>query len=163
MNNKYKIISGIIIMVLLISNIITLVLLLNKKDNCNVNEIDTNKSENSIVGIYHNSNWNNRDATLQLNEDMTCKYPNSNDTCKWTFDNGKLTITLSTYHIKYDNKDLQLSSSSWNIEACEESLENLKEEYKLINGRCEASNSEHEANIVNGGILLHDHVFNKIN
>ena len=46
-----------------------------------------------VAGIYHSDNWNGKEATLVLNEDGTCRYPNG-DTGTWTQEGDNIIITL---------------------------------------------------------------------
>lgn len=43
----------------------------------NIGKKETNKTSelNNVVGIYHSYSWNNKEATLVINSDGTCKYP----------------------------------------------------------------------------------------
>lgn len=157
MNKQAKIIIGALVGIIVI--LLVIIIILSDKPS------QTDKDLKQAVGIYHNSNWNNHDATLQLNNDMTCKYPNSNDICNWKISDNKIIITLEVYVINCDvNDHLNIFNQYATKESCNKDLETYKKEYDLTNPRCEKQDrGTHEANLINNGILLHDHVFIKIN
>lgn len=74
------------------------------------------------VGIYHNYDWNNREATLTLNADGTCRYPGGTKGT-WEIVDNTIVMTLSAQY----------------------------------------GESLHIAYIVNNGVILHDHFFQKMN
>lgn len=76
-------------------------------------------SKPSYEGIYWNSNWNGREATLILDENGGCKYP---------------TTPNCEYWVEDDSIKLKLYGSD---------------------------NDIHEAYVVDGGLILHDHFFEK--
>jgi ABC-type lipoprotein release transport system permease subunit len=153
MNKKVIIILSVIVAIGVIS-FIAIMLLNNGSD----------KSLNKAVGIYHNDNWNSHEATLQLNKDKTCKYPNNTQSCEWTISEDKITITLGHYTIKADNSDNVGRAIFYNTkEECEDKLEGYTGAFSLINPRCVKEGSTHEATLINNGILLYDHVFSKVN
>lgn len=163
MNKQAKIIIGVLTTIIVILLVIIFILLNKDNNKSDTPKID-NKEVKQAVGIYHNSNWNKHDVTLQLNDDMTCKYPNSSDICKWTISDNEITITLSNYNIKYDNENKDLYIMYGTKEKCEEDLNKNKEKYNLINPRCEkVERGTHKATLISSGVLLHDHVFNRVN
>ena len=112
-----------IISILLIIIVVLIGLLIYKTNGNKSNTLKNSDSEiNKAIGIYHNNNWNSREATLTLNKDMTCNYPSTSDSCKWTISDTTIKITLS------GNKE-----------------------------------NVHEAILTNNGIVLHDHLFTKLN
>ena len=151
--------KNIIIILLLLANVILLVLVFKPQNNKkNTTPI------NNVVGIYHNSNWNKMDATIVLNEDMTCQYPSSSETCTYDINNNVITMTLIDYYIAYDNtNEISISSFSNTLEQCNTALYNFELVNTLVNGRCEERKSNHNATIAGSSIVLHDHVFNKVN
>lgn len=112
MNKQAKIIIAVL-------SVVIVVLLFMLISTGNINFISNNKA----VGVYHNNNWNNHEATLVLNKDMTCKYPTGATACKWTISDNTIKIILSS----------------------------------------EYGDSEHIATLTNNGIVLHDHLFIKLN
>lgn len=83
---------------------------------------------NNLVGIYYNSNWNGREATLTLNKDGTCIYPTGNDNnYKWTVSGEKIIITS----IDILESPMQVFME---YEATEEQISKLSEDLKKIEG-----------------------------
>ena len=163
MNKKAKIIIGVLSCIIVVL-VIVIILLLNNKGKANTTPTTEQQDTeiNNVVGIYHIYNWNNNgEATLQLNKDFTCKYPHNSYVCKWTLSDDKVTITLTSYYIHNDNyEQIGTSSVYYTLESCNEALTKLSNEY--INPRCEGESTTHEAILINNGILLHDHNFNKM-
>lgn len=94
---------------------------------------------------------------------MTCNYPSSNSPCKWEISNKNITITLTNYMIKYSDAIQTVSSNFPTLDSCNEGIEKYKQEYKLINPYCDGKDSTYNAVLIDSGILLHDHVFEKLN
>ena len=166
MNKLAKIIISILSCITVFLLIIVIVLL-NKKDSCN-NQDDEQKKEsvnveeiNKVSGIYHTNNWNNKEATLELNKDMTCKYPTGRHTCKWTLSDNKVIITLINYELIDDKSNASYYYEIKSEEECKDLIEQNKDKY--INPRCNAKESKHEAKIVNNGVVLYDKLLNKLN
>lgn len=88
-----------------------------------------------VVGIYHSSNWNNREATLVLNEDFTCKYPGGS---QGTWNQEKNTIKIALPVMNLEITDTKV----------EEGIKAERYDY-------------HTAHVVEDGIILHDHYFEK--
>lgn len=156
MNKQQKCIiyTVISILVVLILILIVVILKLNKEDN---------KEIIKGVGIYHNSNWNNNDATLILNDDMTCKYPNNSDDCKWAISNNKIIITLTYYMIINDGKEQILTISTYNTkEKCEEDIEKYEQVYNLVNPICKNIKQIHGAILGDNCVILYEHLFSKV-
>ncbi len=103
-----------------------------------LNEIIGNSTANEkdAVGIYHTNNWNNHEATLFLNEDGICKYPGGGE--------GTWNIEKDIIEIKLPNYKLSVNEYG-SLEKTEE-VENY---------------SFHTAYLVENGIMLHDHFFEK--
>lgn len=145
MNKQAKIIIGILSFIIIV--LIVLLIKFNfKKDNCNKCNIkesnkttDTNTNYKEAIGIYHNYNWNNHEATLTLNKDKTCQYPTGTTQCKWDLSDDKIIIYLYGSEKAFTNKEA------------------LEEAEKGTNGDI------HVAMITNNGVILHDHLFNKLN
>jgi len=74
----------------------------------------------AVVGVYFNTDWNGRQATLELYADGTCKYPTGSPG-NWKINDGKVEINLGV-----DEDDM------------------------------------HTATIVDNGVVLHSHFFEKI-
>ena len=87
-----------------------------------------------VAGIYHSDNWNGKEATLVLNEDGTCRYPNG-DTGTWTQEGNNIIIVLSRTK-----------------------LENLGGTIGSGDG---TSTSYHTAFLVEDGVILYDNFFEK--
>ena len=173
MNKLSKIIIGImsaIIVGLLTSNII-LVIKLNKKPI--ETPIDTNTQR--VIGMYHSTDYRGyRDSTLTLNKDMTCEYPNENVNCKWSISDDEITLTLTRYLIvddavytdnyyynRYGAREYKKLGIGVSKQNCEEQIKNTSEE--LVNARCELSSTKDEKiTLVNGGVLINNHIFYKI-
>lgn len=116
-----------------------------------------------FFGVYHNNNWNNNEATLILNNDMTCKYPNSSDECKWTILGKQITITLTYYMIMNDGNEPIPTISRYNSKLkCEEDIKKYEGVYVLKNPTCEITKHTHKAILGNNGIILNEHLFNKV-
>lgn len=77
----------------------------NKKESCIwktygiAKSTSSNSSDevNSVIGIYHNDNWNGREATLVLNKDNTCKYviEYTGDRCVWLMVDSEVVFVLT--------------------------------------------------------------------
>ncbi len=152
-------ITASLVAVILVANY----LIKNEKENSNKRKIT------KMVGIYSNYNWNNHEATFILNEDMTCKYPNSLQECTWELTNDKILLTFYGYEIQSDNADENITKMLRfdSKEICESSLldyTGIVKEYNLVNPHCEhyIGDEKTELKIVDNGILIHNHVFNKI-
>lgn len=91
MSKKAKIIIGILSIVILLLIVVIIILAIQLKGN-NPKKPSTNK----VVGIYHTDNWNGKDATLVLNDDMTCKYPTNYGSCEWTISDNNITLKVTT-------------------------------------------------------------------
>ncbi len=85
-----------------------------------------------IIGVYQTDSWNGEPGVLVLYEDGSCQYP-SGGTATWTTDNDVVYITLESAGT-------------------------------IANGTIETiiSKSEHEARIVENGLVLHDKFFKKV-
>ena len=120
------------------------------------NEENKNDLVNKAVGVYHNNNWNKREATLTLNEDFTCEYPDSSDTCEWSIGGKEITITLTSYILNKNNTSFSFFGDKT---TCEQAL---NEELKSKKWECVQTESTHNATLVNNGVILHEHQFEKV-
>ncbi|MBE6145065.1 MAG: hypothetical protein E7171_00425 [Firmicutes bacterium] len=89
----------------------------------NMDKNNNDKQIAEVVGIYHSDNWNNREDTLILNKDYTCKYPGNITVCSWSINGAEITIQLQPSKI---------------------------------------DDGIHIATLVDNGIILHDHHFEKV-
>ena len=155
MNKKqmYIISSVIIVLVILILILITIIVKISRDDN---------KLKTKGIGVYHNNNWNSNEATLILNDDMTCKYPSSSHDCKWALSDKQIIITLTYYSIISDNKELPTLGSYNSKEKCKEDIKKYEGVYNLTNPDCEGVKDTHKAILEESGVILHEHLFNKV-
>ena len=158
-----RIIFICIIVMLVITNIVSVSLLLKEKRTLDINIQENNKKVKKFVGVYHTSNWDKHEATMILNEDMTCKF-NSRTSCTWEIKDDKtLEYAFTNYYIITDEKtDYYYSYGT--LESCKKNLESNLEYYSEYNDvHCEGVQGEKvEVTVVNNGILIHDILFNKI-
>lgn len=165
MNKKQKYIICFVISILIILLFILITIIIKiSKDTNKCFDTRTNSNEMiSVVGIYNNNNWNGNEATLILNQDMTCKYPNSGDECKWTIVDKNITIILTYYMIMNEGKDQIPTITKYNTKSkCEEDLRKYESVYNLVNPTCEITKYKHEAILGDDGLILHEHLFNKV-
>lgn len=155
MNKKQKYIIGSVISVLIILILILITIIVKTSE-------DNNKAEIKGIGVYHNNNWNGNEATLMFNDDMTCKYPSSNHECKWIISDKQITITLTYYAIISDNKEFPALGSYNTKEKCEEDIKKYEGVYNLVNPDCEGIKNIHDAILGESGVILHEHLFNKV-
>ena len=156
MNKKQRYIICIVVGVLLILLLVLIGFIVGRTKNNSEVLID-------IIGVYHSDNWNNNEATLILNDDNTCKYPKSNDICTWTILDKKITIILTYYMITNDgNEQLPVINSYGTKEGCEKDIEKYENVYNLVNPTCKRFEYMHSAILGNNGIILHEHLFNKV-
>lgn len=73
-----------------------------------------------------------------------------------------ITITLTNFMIKYDDVSQTVSSYFPTLNIYNESIEQYKQEYNLTNPYYESKENTYNAVLTNSGILLHDHVFEKL-
>lgn len=164
------IIMSFIILCLLTSNIILIIKINNKTI-----ESPINNDIQRAIGIYHSQDYRNyRDSTLKLNDDMTCEYPNENVDCTWSISNDEISITKTKYLITDDTKytdeyyyknngtkEYKKLSIGTSKVTCEEQIK--REQDELKNARCEKGYTNNEIlTLVNGGVLINNHIFNKI-
>ena len=162
MNKQAKIIIGTLTGVIIILLIVIASLLSKTNKPKEAEETISNKKDiEKVVGIYHTNSWNNREATLQLENNLSCKYPSSKDTCTYEIKGDNITITLTSYTIKAET-ELSFYSTYTNKESCEADIERLQGTYNLKDATCEAKSNKHEAVLTNNGVLLHDTLFSKI-
>lgn len=111
------------------------------------NGLGANNKINSIVGIYYNSNWNGHDATLILNKDFSCQYPNTDELCSWSIDGNTINLLLKSY--VYNSNTVMLEFNT--LEECQ----------RKSRGECIEIVDSHILTVSENGISLHDHYFKK--
>lgn len=158
-----------------------------------------------IVGIYHNDNWNNSEATISINEDGTCQHPSNSDRCEWSIveDNvvmknfteytieGYIDVYLEDNIILYIDEIHMYSNTLKSIENVDsvsgydtkekkfrlhifedeyiDEIEQQVREYEGIKktesykSEAKITTNEYIATIVDGGLILQDHFFKKMN
>ncbi len=150
--------------------IITIIVLLVGK-NKNDSDISQPYEQDKIkqaVGVYHNSNWNRGEATIQLNNDMTCKTPSSDNRniCKWNIINDKVVFSYSSYVIKYngDENENPIRDNGFNtLENCESYIQQRYPSYSdKLSCEYEEAKGTSEFTITNSSIVYHDHVFTRV-
>ena len=104
--------------------------------------------EEKCVGTYYSSTWNGKNATLVLNADMTMKYP-TGDTGTWSVEGDKI-------HLYLDGKDMGEMLKRFGINDVNE-LDSNRVEIPQV------QNTGYTATIVNNGVMLNDHFFQKMN
>lgn len=102
----------------------------------NINNESTSMKteEKNLVGTYKTNTWNGKEAVIALKNDKTMICPNGSGT--WSVEDGKL-------YIEYDMQIPQFT-------------EDGHEEYKT-------SHTKQEVMIVESGLMLGDHFFEKVN
>ena len=85
-----------------------------------------------VVGVYHNDSWNGKEASLILNKDGSCEYPSGGD-ATWKRDENQIIITVTSTGRIMDGNIQEVSTTSTHI--------------------CE---------IVNNGLVLHGHFFERL-
>jgi len=148
MDKKAKIIISILLV------IIVILLAIIIKQNSNL--------DSSVVGIYYTDDFNNSRATIELNADKTCKYPQTTQKCKWEQVNDKVNIYLEYYKIVMDNDNDLNEIPYYSLEICKQSITENSKTYNLINPHCEPTDVKFESKLIDDGLLLNDIVFKKI-
>lgn len=125
----------ICVTIALISGIIGFIIGINfKGDNeINLSSVSIKNEERNLVGTYKTNTWNGKEAVIALKSDKTMICPNGSGT--WTFEDGKL-------YIEYDFEVPQIT-------------EDGRQEYKK-------SHNKQEVTIVESGLMLSGHFFEKI-
>ena len=125
----------ICIIVALVSGIIGFTVGINIKGNniINSSSASVKKEENDIIGTYKTSTWNGKEAIIALKSDKTMICPNGSGT--WSFEDDKL-------YIEYDFEVPQITEEG-------------QQEYKK-------SHNKQEVTIVESGLMLSGHFFEKI-
>ena len=118
-----------------ISGIIGFIIGINFKGNneINLSSVSIKNEERNLVGTYKTNTWNGKEAVIALKSDKTMICPNGSGT--WTFEDGKL-------YIEYDFEVPQIT-------------EDGRQEYKK-------SHNKQEVTIVESGLMLSGHFFEKI-
>ena len=125
----------ICVTIALISGIIGFIIGINFKGNneINLSSVSIKNEERNLVGTYKTNTWNGKEAVIALKSDKTMIFPNGSGT--WTFEDGKL-------YIEYDFEVPQIT-------------EDGRQEYKK-------SHNKQEVTIVESGLMLSGHFFEKI-
>lgn len=125
----------ICVTIALISGIIGFIIGINFKGNneINLSSVSIKNEERNLVGTYRTNTWNGKEAVIALKSDKTMICPNGSGT--WTFEDGKL-------YIEYDFEVPQIT-------------EDGRQEYKK-------SHNKQEVTIVESGLMLSGHFFEKI-
>lgn len=125
----------ICVTIALISGIIGFIIGINFKGNneINLSSVSIKNEERNLVGTYKTNIWNGKEAVIALKSDKTMICPNGSGT--WTFEDGKL-------YIEYDFEVPQIT-------------EDGRQEYKK-------SHNKQEVTIVESGLMLSGHFFEKI-
>ncbi|HJJ09751.1 MAG TPA: hypothetical protein OIM50_05615 [Clostridiaceae bacterium] len=92
------------------------------------------QNDKGLVGTYKTNTWNGKEAIIALQKDKTMICPNGSGT--WALEDGKL-------YIEYDYEILKFSETG-------------EQEYEKIH-------SKQEVMIVENGLMLSGHFFEKIN
>lgn len=125
----------ICIIIALISGIIGFIIGINFKGNNEINSssVSMKNEEKNLVGTYRTNTWNGKEAVIALKSDKTMICPNGSGT--WSFEDGKL-------YIEYDFEVPQIT-------------EDGRQEYKK-------SHNKQEVTIVENGLMLSGHFFEKL-
>ena len=125
----------ICIIIALISGIIGFIIGINFKGNNEINSSSVlmKNEEKNLVGTYRTNTWNGKEAVIALKSDKTMICPNGSGT--WSFEDGKL-------YIEYDFEVPQIT-------------EDGRQEYKK-------SHNKQEVTIVESGLMLSGHFFEKL-
>lgn len=126
----------ICVTIALISGIIGFIIGINFKGNNEINSssVSMKNEERNLVGTYKTNTWNGKEAVIALKSDKIMICPNGSGT--WSFEDGKL-------YIEYDFEVPQIT-------------EDGRQEYKK-------SHNKQEVTIVESGLMLSGHFFEKIN
>ena len=125
----------ICIIIALISGIIGFIIGIIFKGNNEINSssVSMKNEEKNLVGTYRTNTWNGKEAVIALKSDKTMICPNGSGT--WSFEDGKL-------YIEYDFEVPQIT-------------EDGRQEYKK-------SHNKQEVTIVESGLMLSGHFFEKL-
>lgn len=128
----------ICVIIALVSGIIGFVIGINRNS----------KNESNLVGTYKTNEWNGKEAVLVLQKDKTMIHPMGyNGT--WLIDAGKL-------YIEYDYIDTVAQSA-------DEMIAMFSEENKQTSEKNYKKHEKQEITIVDGGLMLSGHFFEKVN
>ena len=97
-----------------------------------VNRNDQGNNKTSVVGVYKADSWNGKTGTLVLYEDGACQYPSGGE-AKWILDGSVVRITLESRGTIADGTIQEVVNTS-----------------------------EHEAKIMENGLVLHGQFFEKV-
>ena len=153
-----------IIIVLLIVNIILGMRIkeLSKTDSKEKDTSVVNEDSKKYAGIYHANYYSTSgkmiDENIRLNEDGSCKLLYSTN-CTWKIKSEKvLSVTTYTFVGGVVEENGVKTTRVFGMktkEECEKAMVDLNTE-----GSCEKLDEEHD--VVNGGIMYNDRVYNKI-
>ncbi len=150
MDNKKRIIIGILISIGVIVFITIMVIITNKKN---------------IVGVYGNKNTIHK---LVINEDKSCKYFFIDNNCEWKLSKDKVTFVLSGYSLHSDlyhyerNQQTSISENYKSKDECLNKIKELKETYDVLTPNCEYFETTYKAEIKDNGLLINDIFYEKI-
>lgn len=124
----------ICIIIALISGIIGFTIGMNVKGNCTSSSVTQQNDENNIVGTYKTNTWNGKEAVLVLNKDKTMIHPTGSKGI-WLLEDGKLYVEYEMEIPIWDNNGTEQNKTSTN---------------------------KQEVTIVDGGLMLNTHFFEKV-
>lgn len=97
-----------------------------------VNKDNHDDNKTSVVGVYKTDSWNGKTGTLVLYKDGSCQCPSGGD-AKWVLDGSVVRITLESRGTIADGTMQEVVNTS-----------------------------EHEAKIMENGLVLHGQFFEKV-
>lgn len=155
--------KNIIIAVETLIIVILVVLLLNNRTTTGTKETPKEDPNKAVIGIYHNAQDK---QTIRLEENNKCMYIEDHLFCSYSVENDIIKIHTTYFIVEADNMEkLTLVKAYKTMDECNEDLTKEKAYKDLINIRCkeqDLAKQDHEARIVNNGLLVNNKVFNKI-
>ena len=149
MDNKRKVIIGILISTGVILFIAIMVIVTSKKN---------------VAGIYK---YNNQ--KIELNEDKSCKYVFIDKlACKWELSKDKVNIIISGYSLKSDlyhyerNEQTSIAESYDTKEKCLQKVNELKPTYDVLTPNCDYFENTYKAEIKDNGLLINNVFYEKV-
>lgn len=159
------ILSAIIIVLLIVTIIQGMrIKELSKTDSKEKDTSVVNEDSKKYAGIYHANYYSTSgkmmDENIRLNEDSSCKLLYSTN-CTWKIKSEKvLSVTTYTFVGGVVEENGVKTTRVFGMktkEECEKTMVDLNTE-----GSCEKLDEEHNLDVVNGGIMYNDRVYNKI-
>ena len=177
MNKLSKVIIGFLICIIIILAVIIIELIVTKNNKCGIKSKNSVKNDISqYVGVYlytsSTNDYNNK--SIQLNEDLTCKYLYDYNTCKWKISDKTITFDVGSYKIVFDSATFKdnvatyslgsISDPSKTLKECENKITKYSETYEMINPSCKFEKEDNPitATVVNGGLLINNHIYYKV-